>query len=541
MPPALAKWCSPAVGFFVCLWLALMALGPDRMFRDPGTFWHTVVGEQILQTGRLPNADSFSYTHAGQPWIAQQWLGEIAMAMIHRIAGLDGLLLGAATLLSALFTWLAVRLVRGGAPWPVTGVFVLLVIGASSYHFIPRPHLATMALMALAFAIFVDVESGRAAARRLFLIPPIMVVWTNTHGGALGGLATVVAVLLAWLLAPRGAVRPMRRWSGRLCQLGGPANSRSGFEAFSKPGPLILGTVAALSITAVLLNPYGPKLPAVWLGLMTSDVLPRPIIEHAPLKFRSVEAAMILGLAAIYITLLIRAWPTHRRITWLVPLLWLVLTLTRVRHGPLFAVTAALAVADMLPSAGMAAWHSSLVRESLLALPPAGIAPHESLPDAPRRKLIRSFQRMLPAAVLVLTALVLQIAGTRLPLIGADRCRPNDCYWPVKTAIVLQKELQRNPNARLFNDMLFGGYLLYAVPQARLYIDDRCELYGDQGLLLYSQLCADPILFDALAAYDAIDVALVIANTPLDRHLAASPRWLRLFAEPSANLYRRRS
>ena len=33
--------------FFV-VWLGLLAAGRSKFFEDPGTFWHTVVGEQTL-------------------------------------------------------------------------------------------------------------------------------------------------------------------------------------------------------------------------------------------------------------------------------------------------------------------------------------------------------------------------------------------------------------------------------------------------------------------------------------------------------------
>ena len=55
---------------------------------------------------------------------------------------------------------------------------------------------------------------------------------------------------------------------------------------------------------------------------------------------------MILTLAGIYGLVLTRAWPGNRRITWLIPGMWFVLAVSRVRHGPLFAVTAALGVAE---------------------------------------------------------------------------------------------------------------------------------------------------------------------------------------------------
>ena len=51
------------------------------MLGDPGSLWHTVVGRRILEGGALIRTDPFSFTCQGQPWIAQQWLGAIAMAL----------------------------------------------------------------------------------------------------------------------------------------------------------------------------------------------------------------------------------------------------------------------------------------------------------------------------------------------------------------------------------------------------------------------------------------------------------------------------
>jgi hypothetical protein len=351
------------------------------------------------------------------------------------------------------------------------------------------------------------------------LIPPLIVFWTNTHGGALGGVATVVVVALAWLVMPRGTVRPPMgpALPRNLCS---QAHHSADAGASNRPEPLLLCLVAAFSIIAVLVNPYGSRLPAVWLGLSTSAILPQLIIEHAPLRFVSIEAAMVLSLAALYIYCLARAWPTHRRIAWLVPLLWLVMTFSRVRHGPLFAVTAALAIADML---------ACLCRQPVLA---SGCIIHD------QKFRIQSY--FIPAAV-VLAAFSLQCAGLRIPLIGAGWCRADPSYWPVKTAAVLREEIDRRPGARVFNDMLFGGYLVYAVPSAKVFIDDRCELYGDQSLVRYMRLCSNAGLFNAVAAYDDIHYALVMADSPLDRRLASDPTWTRLSAETSASLYRRGS
>ncbi len=43
----LKKFWRPEVGIFLVIWLMLMIGGRSRFFRDPGTFWHTVVGRQM--------------------------------------------------------------------------------------------------------------------------------------------------------------------------------------------------------------------------------------------------------------------------------------------------------------------------------------------------------------------------------------------------------------------------------------------------------------------------------------------------------------
>src|SRR6516164_1443210 len=134
------RFWHPETGFFLLLWLILMIGGRSRFFKDPGTFWHTVVGEQMLSGHRLIFQDSFSFTCAGQRWSPHQWLGECLMGLLHGVDQLDTLLLATVTILACLYTWLAHRLIREGLHWSLAAVVVGLTIAASSSHFHIRPH-----------------------------------------------------------------------------------------------------------------------------------------------------------------------------------------------------------------------------------------------------------------------------------------------------------------------------------------------------------------------------------------------------------------
>src|SRR5271165_2021830 len=104
----------PATLIFLSLWFVLLFGGRSRFFQDPGTFWHTVVGDQILTTRGFFDTDEFTFTFAGKPWIPHQWLGECLMALVHRVDRFDSLLLVSVTVVAGLFTWLGARLIRSG-------------------------------------------------------------------------------------------------------------------------------------------------------------------------------------------------------------------------------------------------------------------------------------------------------------------------------------------------------------------------------------------------------------------------------------------
>ncbi len=507
-PHSTMRWVNGPALVFVVLFLSLQVMAPARMLRDPGTFWHTIVGERILQTGEFPRHDEFTFSRAGEPWIAQQWLGEVAMALVHRAMGIDGLVLLSNAAIAAMFAFLAVRLRKTGLPWPAVCFLLMLVFAASCYHFMPRPHLATILFMAVAMVLLCDVEAGRADAKQLLWLVPLFMVWVNTHGGALGGLATLLIVAMLWLLGPseRWRVSGDRRLVAR---------------------PLIITSVVGLCLLTVLINPYGTALPRVWLGLLGSKLLPRMMIEHAPPAMFSPEWLMISLLGAVYVAALASAARRGVRATWLLPLVWLALSYSRVRHGPLFAMCAGVALADMLPHTH---W---LKRFSPAAEGAQGQA------DAPANRPWTIRHVALPAG-LVAFAMLFQTAGIPAPVLGADRCTPDPQYWPAAAAMRLEDTLRTFPGEnRVFNDMRFGGYLIYHVPEARLYIDDRCELHGDAGLRRYLDLHRNPQRFAGLAEYEQIHLALVDRDSPIADYLALHPDWLTLHRDSTACLFQR--
>src|SRR5215472_9466311 len=95
----------PDVVFVSLLLAAFGALGPN-LLEDADIGWHIRNGDHILATHAVPRTDYFSYTMAGRPWYAWEWLYDAAISKIHFQARLDGVVLLSCFLAALTFAWL---------------------------------------------------------------------------------------------------------------------------------------------------------------------------------------------------------------------------------------------------------------------------------------------------------------------------------------------------------------------------------------------------------------------------------------------------
>ncbi|MHB9156123.1 MAG: hypothetical protein ACYC5N_10645, partial [Endomicrobiales bacterium] len=83
--------------------LAFVFLGSIFPITDNDVWWHLETGEYLWQHKAIPRVDMFSYTIAGQPWIAFEWLAQLALFGVFQLAGLGGLTLFKASLVAGIF------------------------------------------------------------------------------------------------------------------------------------------------------------------------------------------------------------------------------------------------------------------------------------------------------------------------------------------------------------------------------------------------------------------------------------------------------
>src|SRR6476646_5987443 len=125
--------------------------GVKTLLSDCDTGWHIRTGEWIIQHGWVPMKDVFSFSKAGQPWFAWEWLSEVLFARIVHFGGLQLLVLFSILMLSASFTALFLLVQRKSNPVIAVAV-TMLAAAASSIHWLARPHLFTLLFLVLFYA-----------------------------------------------------------------------------------------------------------------------------------------------------------------------------------------------------------------------------------------------------------------------------------------------------------------------------------------------------------------------------------------------------
>src|SRR5215468_6029452 len=65
--------------------------GVKTLLGDCDTGWHIRTGEWILANGWVPMRDIFSFSKAGAPWYAWEWLSDVLFAKITQFGGLQAL------------------------------------------------------------------------------------------------------------------------------------------------------------------------------------------------------------------------------------------------------------------------------------------------------------------------------------------------------------------------------------------------------------------------------------------------------------------
>ena len=483
--------------------------GVKTLLSDCDTGWHIRTGEWIVAHHWVPVRDIFSFSRAGRPWYAWEWLSEVLFAWLNSRGGLAAVVLFSIVLIAATFM-LLFRLTRRKSNAIVALVVTMVAAAASSVHWLARPHLFTLLFVVLFYGALERVRDGRtrlAGVPYLVLLPAATIVWTNLHGGFFVGILTIAAYGGGELLqAAFAADREERRLAGR------------------RAGRYLLCASACLA--ASLVNPYFYRLHVHVWQYVSDPYQSQHIMEFLTLSFHHPAAIFFEGMLMMSAAAGFWYVSRGRFIEPLLLIMWGHAALLAARNIPIFMIAAAPLVARameewlaLLPELRVAEWVRSGVRRfNLLAA------------DTNDTDNIARWHLASVAGAAVVAALL--YAPSPPKLFRAE-------FDPKSYPAAAVERLRHDPSARIFTHDQWGDYLIYRLyPGTKVFVDGRSDFYGDD----FEEKCISvlSVKYDWEKTLDGfgVDTILLPPSAPLTGALKESSRWRVVYDDGVALVFR---
>jgi len=478
---------------------------------EPDLWGHIQYGEDWIHAGTMPTTASHTYSTPDQRWVNHENLFELAVALGQRTIGGFGLMVFKCV--SGLWLlWLMVRnATRRDVPALAAAVAMIPVAAGLAEFWLMRPQLFSFLFFGLMLVTLDRAFRDWHASKNvntfwLWLCVPLMIAWTNSHGGFAAGLCVLLAVL---------GLRGVELW---IDQRGKAMKTLLHFAA--------IGVVAILS---VLVNPYGWELP-YWMIVSLSQ--PRPeVSEWANILDGGGVLFPFLTLSALSIAGV--CWTRFKRdwVEIIVLGLIAVQAIGHLRHLAFFAI----AFGFWMPQHAWSLWHRLVEWRPTLGT-------HEEFTGR-AASLIR-------LELMAVAAALLGLLSYTFASFGVDRSK-----YPVSAFEYMANE---HIDGRLVVTFDWAQYALAALaPDTTVGFDGRYDtcypqtvvdmnfdlLFGDDMSRRHRGADSGPVDSNRVLEFGNPNLVLMdrIADMPAVRHLDNHPDWIPLYRDGRAVLWGRSS
>lgn len=507
--------------FFILLFGLLLRGGFSYL--DPDYGWHLQVGEEIFYSKSVPNTNHYNFTYGGA-WVDHEWLSNLMIFKIHELVGYQALVIFFALLIILILIILNIFIYQQYKDKLYFGVLAALELFgvlASLPHFGVRIQEFALFFVLLVIVIFWHYERKRNWYILLWL-PPLFWLWANLHASFLLGLA----LILAWLGIKTGE-RFIKYFSKiKIFSLDRLLSNKEIFYLFIA---FIFSTVATF------FTPYRFDLYDFLSGYQNKAYL-KLIQEWLPQYAFPFNYSQLIYLALGATAIILYLYESRQKKqpvdiwTLFLNTLFLILSWQSRRHFPLFFVIS-------LPL--MVKVYSHLFVGLKLGY-------HIYL------KIVT-----LVTLVLASAAQFLVLRPIKDPLTGF--CHKYPCE-----AVHFLSESEEYEEDKLFNDYSWGGFMIAAIPERKLFIDGRLPQLAFAGHTFIEEYYT---FFKKEADYEKklaeYDIGLVLlkakpqdmgarhwekiffrikpddlkANNYLQEYLEASPSWQIIYQDDVAKIY----
>jgi hypothetical protein len=461
-----------------------------RLLNDGDTGYHIRAGEYIIDTLSIPKHDIFSFLSPPLPWTAHEWLSEVIMAILHRAFGLTGITIFFSFLISLVY-YLLYKIIKTDED-NIIGVviIVLLVLLSSQIHWLARPHIFSLAIMVIWY--FLLDEFHYRHRNRLFLLPPIMLLWVNLHGGFLAGFILIGIYLF-----------------GNVAKF---ITSQIAEKDIHKKKVRLLGLTTGACLLVSLINPFGYHILLFPFKLVSNKFIMDHVTEFMspnfhefmPFKYLLLLIILIFAISKLKLNL----------IELLLILTFTNMSLYSVRYIPLFGIIVA----------------PILLRQfrPMLEQSDGKFAQFFNKRSDGISEIDSSTKGYLWPVAAVVLVVVLAINGKLYYKFDSQK----------KPVVAVEFMKAENLQGNMFNNDEFGDYIIYAAwPVYKVFFDGRSDMYGVYRLKEYLKLVnVRPGWDEVLKKYD-IHWIIYNANSTLSVFLSQRDDWKLIYADKVASIF----
>ena len=486
------RWCllpSAAEIIFISIFVRLV-FNAEILLSDGDTGYHIRAGEFIIQARMVPKTDIFSLWMPALSWTAHEWLSEVLMAVVHHHAGLIGIVV-LFSLTIATTHVLLFRMLRGDSQDILMTVLLTVVAATtSSIHWLARPHIFSLLLTVIWYSVLNRFQYRNK--NQLFILPFLMLLWVNLHGGYIFGLMLLLVYLLGNLTG--------------LC-----FSEKSGsHEHIYKLKSLV--TIFAACLLVSLCNPQGYRLLFFPFALSSDPFLMNNVREFLSPNFHEPLTFKYLLLASIALFALSRV-----ALNWIelgLVILTTYMALYSARYIPLYAIITAPILLRLLDR----------LKHDL---------PLNAMNWLARRSAAFSLIDRRSLRYLWLTGVILVV----LTLAHMSRLQSefDDTLFPTKAVDFIMAE---HISGNLFNNEEFGDYIIYkAWPKYRVFFDGRSDMYGAILGAEYLKVARTLPGWQDVLKNREVDWVFFNTRSVLSSALNTNPAWQLIYSDPVASIF----
>lgn len=489
------------VVYWLALFISALGMGPRMMNMDGDLGRHITIGRHILSSRSIPTVDLFSHTMLGEPLTPHEWLSQVLFALVDFWFGLDGVVILSALVIATSFSLVFRLAIRRSGSLSMSMLVSLLAAGASSLHWLTRPHIFTFLMVAVWLVLLEQIRGGKK--RSWIFLPWVMLFWVNLHGAYIAGFVIWVIYLAGWA---------WERWI---------EGSRSAQDPQYLTA-MLAGGISSLAAT--FFNPSGFTIWSTSVGYVQNAYLVGHTAEYLSPDFHHRSTWLFLLLIMVTVGLAGLAGRKRNATDLFLTCAWLAMALYSARNIPLFAVTATPVLScmawEVLGSLrDRAKWLGRWVQFDgrLLAV----------------ERLMKGW--IWPVLVVALITAAYH-SGTGFKL--SDRANQFDeKIFPVAALDWVGENPQ---SGEVFNYFPWGGYLLYREwPSRKVFIDGQTDFYGESLTRQYELVLSVAEGWEEVLDTYEVKWILWPVESRLTDVLRSDPRWRLIYEDETAVIFRR--